>query len=853
MDWQALGDVQYRKWPMYKLAWRVAVGESRLCGAPCGGPVAVLPLTFGEDASLEIFSTSGNRIGCVSSAGWGAAVAGMGWTDGEQLAVILEDGTLLLHDSAGNLTQSFALTAGAAVVRVVVWGAGVVVLTSNFQLWACDDVAAPGARVYAMASGLSKLRGCTAMVVLEPRFTASGDVEVLLATSDKTVLVADGRGVEDQLLQERLPAAITAMTVAPNGRFLACFTANGTLSVMSTAFTTKVLDFDTSTTAEPLQMTWCGEDSVILHWRHFLLMVGPYGHWLKFPYDGPAHVVAEADCCRIVTKTSCEVLQRVPAAIEVIHRIGSTDASAMLYDAYEAFSSGDSKADANMRSLDSQELLLGAMLTAISAAAAELDAAQQQKYLRVAAYGKSFCEAGTFPADDFVAAARKLRVLNTLRQSDPAMCLTCAQLDALQPATIIDRLVSRGKHALALSVAHYLGHATDRVALHWACAKIKKLSPTSMTDEALRDALRGKLSGHDVPYSQLASAAHAAGRRRLAQLLLEYEGDAAEQVKVLLGMEEYDAALHKATAALDVDVIYLVLLSLERASFAAPDDFFKIVARYKEPTALLVAYYRQHARLDRGGAVHLHNLLVAVGSHAPGVKTTTQPTAQALVDAGHVAVREAYRAAAMDRRTAKLREAAALFGQTKDAALEHRAAEEQLDLLRIQVELERNFGVRCFVDMSTAETVYNLVALAAAQPQNAVELHAAAAQLQRRFKLPEKQGAHLKLKALAASAQWPALRAYASDKKSSAASIGLAPFARACAAGAQPVADVEWYVDRLPVEERFAVCIELSLWRGALDAAVKLKSPNKLAEVQQTCKDPDVVQRAQDAMTRLQS
>mmetsp|Transcript_7385 Transcript_7385/g.26340 ORF Transcript_7385/g.26340 Transcript_7385/m.26340 type:complete len:156 (-) Transcript_7385:47-514(-) len=155
--------------------------------------------------------------------------------------------------------------------------------------------------------------------------------------------------------------------------------------------------------------------------------------------------------------------------------------------------------------------------------------------------------------------------------------------------------------------------------------------------------------------------------------------------------------------------------------------------------------------------------------------------------------------------------------------------------------------------MSTAETVYNLVALAAAQPQNAVELHAAAAQLQRRFKLPEKQGAHLKLKALAASAQWPALRAYASDKKSSAASIGLAPFARACAAGAQPVADVEWYVDRLPVEERFAVCIELSLWRGALDAAVKLKSPNKLAEVQQTCKDPDVVQRAQDAMTRLQS
>ena len=77
------------------------------------------------------------------------------------------------------------------------------------------------------------------------------------------------------------------MAVAPNGRFLACFTASGILTVMSTSFTTKVLDFDTNTDSRPLSMGWCGEDAVALHWRHLLLIVGPYGHWLRFSCEPP--------------------------------------------------------------------------------------------------------------------------------------------------------------------------------------------------------------------------------------------------------------------------------------------------------------------------------------------------------------------------------------------------------------------------------------------------------------------------------------------------------------------------------------------------------------------------------------
>lgn len=141
-----------------------------------------------------------------------------------------------------------------------------------------------GKLVRVMASGLNERSRVTSMAAIPPHLTSSGELEVLLATNENTVLVLDDSGCVDQLLQERISAPITAMSIAPNGRFMACFLANGGLTVMTTNFTKKILDFDTNSTRKPAQMVWCGEDAVLLSWQGFLLMVGPFGHWLQFPY-----------------------------------------------------------------------------------------------------------------------------------------------------------------------------------------------------------------------------------------------------------------------------------------------------------------------------------------------------------------------------------------------------------------------------------------------------------------------------------------------------------------------------------------------------------------------------------------
>ena len=68
-----------------------------------------------------------------------------------------------------------------------------------------------------------------------------------------------------------------------------------------------------------------------------------------------------------------------------------------------------------------------------------------------------------------------------------------------------------------------------------------------------------------MSYTAIALAAFDGGRGRvrLATRLLGYEKQAADQVKLLLGMELPEGALFKAADSLDMNLVFLVLLPLE--------------------------------------------------------------------------------------------------------------------------------------------------------------------------------------------------------------------------------------------------------------------------------------------------
>jgi vacuolar protein sorting-associated protein 16 len=222
-------------------------------------------------------------------------------------------------------------------------------------------------------------------------------------------------------------------------------------------------------------------------------MIGPYGDWLRFPYEGVEnlYIIPEIDCCRIVTDTAVEILQRVPPATALLLRIGSIETSAMLLDAADSFySNSPSSDDEAARNIIKSGMLYDAIETCTDSAMKEYDIHTQKRLLRAASYGMHFTykaamntitdnstgmssgrivlggpvtgsvqESGILPSETtvrFVDAARKLRTLNALRNPNVGFIVTSNQYDTMTPTGIVARLIAMKRPALASAISQYL-------------------------------------------------------------------------------------------------------------------------------------------------------------------------------------------------------------------------------------------------------------------------------------------------------------------------------------------------------------------------------------------------------------
>ncbi len=748
-DWQQLGDVPFRKWTCYpSLPWGLALDDHLVVGAANGGPLAVLrddkravATTERLGGFLRIYSSAGVLLGQVP---WelGRKVVEFGWTDAEELVVVLETGvvhwyTLLGHkvEESNKTTRLFADGSPRRVINAAVWGGGYVALADDYTLHVYDGTKTnPDARLFCLAAtGLSGQRSPTSMALLQPSSyyassstageeessssSSSGGgpstpLQILLGTSDNCLLVLESeRGTAEVYnLNDTLPSPVTKMAASPDGRFLGCF-AEGLLSVYTTSTFSKVLDpFDAGTSHPPLAMGWCGKDALVLYWRVMgLLLVGPYGDFLHFPYSEPLALVPEVDCCRVLTTGACEMLQRVPPSTEAIHRIGSTEPAAMLFDAMEAFEKGDPKADENIRSIINSDptssssfssssaavaksnQLHGAVQACLRAALAAWDVGRQKKYLQAASYGKGFYddeqrhqhhallldedgeeeggggggggsgkeeeeEAG---ADEFVTVCRKLRVLNQLRRPAIGLPLTAQQLEKGGGwALLIDRLVLRRHYFLALKVCDYLRlqQEKERVLIHWACAYLQSRQALAQSDEEIREEIRRKVdsafsssssSSSSTPSISYAAIARTADkvRRRGLATMLLAYEPSATQHVELL-LEMREFELALSRALASNDLDLSYRALLHiEAHKPSQEAFLRLLSTHPSALSLLRIYYRH--KLTKEDRTPWFNLSLARGD---------------FVEAGTILAFQAYAQESLPRRIEMLKEAARLYG-----------------------------------------------------------------------------------------------------------------------------------------------------------------------------------------------
>ena len=574
--------------------------------------------------------------------------------------------------------------------------------------------------------------------------------------------------------------------------------------------------------------------------------------------SGNVLLVAEVDGVRVYSAAAHELLQRVPPALAGARELGSSAPVATLLASAAKFDAGDADCDELLRALIADDALKEAVTAAVAAATHEWEPGAQQALLRAAAYGKTFDP--DFDTGVYVAACRNLRLLNALRAYDAGLPLSPAQLEALTPAVVVDRLCARRAYRIALEVCDFLGLVKDKVLVHWACARVR--SERGEADEAVCARIRRNLAGvAGVSYADIAAAADSAGRRKLATMILSFEPRVADQVPILLKMREWPLALEKSLESGDTDLVYLALLHLRRqhlgaasrieagaplagADEAAHEAFLRVVLAFPAATDLLAAYYRDR-RADSSLLVRLFQL---AGRYADAGHAVLAAAADAAAAAAGGSTREA-----LDRHCRLLERAAAAFKEGEAArgappaeraacAFYRAATEEQLQLLLLQIDFDRDApapGGASHVGASLRVTVARLC--------EAGELKRAQ-MLKDSFKLADATYYAVKVDALARAGNWPALAKFAEERKPPG---GFKPFYDACMAAGDKL-EAKKYAGRIAeYGDKVDALIAVGSLVEAAEVTTKAKDVPRLEALLKIAKLPAAREAVQRGLEQL--
>ena len=725
-----------------------------------GGPIAALrqPRRLNTTTS----TSSSHLIFCTGSARLLAEhvlvehVVAMGWTSDAVLACVLETGHVRLYDSllpsttttttttttTANPVEYTQLTLGQVRIRDArFFSAGLVAMTSDFQFALVSNLTQP--RTVILDAGLGQPP--TAWLVIPPHMSLSRQIELVLSVGSALYTLDQSTGeitqVASQLNLDASP--VIQMALSPNGKFLALINQQGTLYVVTADFQTAILTFETKTTTPPLALAWCGSDSILIHWPpDILLMLGPGGDWIKYSTPSSSSsssvlfIQSEQDGARLLSQDAVEFIQRVPDACVDVFGLGSTQPSAMLFDAWECFERRDPKADEIIRALMSptqaQAQLDKAIEGCIEAAMGELDTGLQKNLLRAAVFGKAFSDtSSTYDqpstaidasnhtmSDRIHQTSKTLRVLNAIRDFEIGIPLTTSQLASLGPQALLNRLLRQNQHLLALRIGEYLDlkGARQLVISHWAAEKMRRsldsddvlcqqivsklnmdrpsvalgIGNTTDTDKSTTTSFIESMA-RDISFAEVAKIAYRVGRPALSAQLLEFDRRPTDQIPLLLSMNQYDTALQKAIRSHDADLVYSVLVQV-KMWIGLPDFFRMLSASGNERARQLWEVYLRRRRGDGGDT-------------KTGLRDYMYQDDRRY-DLALLDLVDAYALSSLDARLEKLKGVFKSLAELKDQTLAARAIEDQLKLLTHQEQLEKSLR-RPFLGLTLTATLYD--------------------------------------------------------------------------------------------------------------------------------------------------
>ena len=149
-----------------------------------------------------------------------------------------------------------------------------VAILNNNQLIAVSQYADPRPKLLAASPENETVYSWS---LIPPAYTLSRSVEVLLAVG-RTIYVIDSADADNRGLEN---GPFRHVCVSPNGKYIALYTDDGKVWVVTSDFQSKLSEYDSKAKTVPKDVQWCGNNSVALAWEDEVHMVGPNGAALK--------------------------------------------------------------------------------------------------------------------------------------------------------------------------------------------------------------------------------------------------------------------------------------------------------------------------------------------------------------------------------------------------------------------------------------------------------------------------------------------------------------------------------------------------------------------------------------------
>ncbi|KAG8959165.1 hypothetical protein FRC03_008376 [Tulasnella sp. 419] len=841
VSWEPMldGQVFYRKQQIYTMQWDIRnLSDYIIAGARYGGPFALMRdphkmVAFGQGTftrpTIQVFSSAGELLLALP---WDQGnVIAFGWTSAEQLVVLNDEGIYRIHDLQGDY-QQFSLGSEAAELGIIdakIYESGMVAMTSNVGLLEVKGWGG-GKPLILANTGLVQPPRCWS--IIEPDQTISRHVEVLLA-DEQTIYSVDNLESIDQSIHR---GPFVQISVSPNGKLIALLNGSGLLWIVSSDFQQRYAEYETSNEGlgEPRQVVWCGSDAVVVNWDELVLVVGPYGNSLRHYYTSPAYTLNEMDGVRIIDSSQCDFIQKVPSSSEKVFKPGSTAPAAILFDALEHFERKSPKADEAIRSIRPE--LAGAVNDVVEAAGQEIEPYWQRRLLHAAQFGRAFLD--LYNPTDFVNMGQTLKVLNAVRYYEIGIPITYVQYVHRTPQHLIQRLTSRNMHLLALKMCSYLGIKPDDVLKHWAIAKIAKSKspappPSGLTggvdeDDAVcklivkkfRSVGAGAESGGGVSFAEVAKKAWESGRGRLATMLLDHEPRAADQVPLLLAMNEDLLALTKSISSGDTDLVFHVLLHLLRHMTLG--DFFRLLED-------------GGATLDTGGRL----LVVYAKEQNREMLRDYWYQDDRRTESALLALEDATRAKEQENNLDLVKAAAKFFSEDKERGFEAKMTDDHAKLLALQQQLEKESNGKIdFYGLSVSDTIRKCIV-------NGMNKRAEG--IRGAWKVSDKRFWYIKLYALTEARDFEGLDVFAKSKKPP---IGYEPFVNHLVEKGFPK-QAATYVPKCDAKVRVDLYVKCGEWRNAGMECKERGDKARLDELRRTAPNNLIVRELDQILSSM--